>query len=143
MNTALQSVFVYAISLPTMLKPYKVNTGVQSVFLGTNPKRTMVSNQSSNYAKTLKVNTALQSVFLGTKPKHTVVCNQSSNYAKTLKVNTALQSVFLGTKPKRTVVCNQSANYAKTLKGKYTAEISLPLVRTLNGRRYAISLPLC
>ena len=45
---------LYAISLPTMLKPSKVNTALQSVFLGTKPKRTVVCNQSSNYAKTLK-----------------------------------------------------------------------------------------
>ena len=30
------------------------------------PKRAVVCNQSSHYAKTLKVSTALQSVFLGT-----------------------------------------------------------------------------
>ena len=50
---------------------------LQSVYFGTNPKRTVVCNQSSNYAKTLKVNTALQSVFLGTKPKRTMVCEKS------------------------------------------------------------------
>ena len=59
------------------------------------------------------------------------------------KVNTANQSVFLGTKPKRTVACNQPSNYSKTLKGEYSAEISFPFVRTLNGRWYAISPPLC
>ena len=37
-----------------MLKPYKVNTALQSVFLGTKPKRTVVCNQSSKYAKTQK-----------------------------------------------------------------------------------------
>ena len=62
-----------------------MNTALQSVFLGTKPERTVVCNQSSNYAKTLKGEYSAASVFLGTKPKRTVVCNQSSNYAKTLE----------------------------------------------------------
>ena len=35
-----------------MLKPKKVNTALQSVFLDTKPKRTVVHNQSSKHAKT-------------------------------------------------------------------------------------------
>ena len=54
MNTALQSSSLvqdlngwwYASSLPTLLKPQKVNTALQSVFLGTRPKRTLVCSQS-------------------------------------------------------------------------------------------------
>ena len=60
-------------------------TPAASACLGTKPKRTVVRNQSSNYAKTLQGEYSAASVFLGTKPKRTVVCNQSSNYAKTLK----------------------------------------------------------
>ena len=76
-------------------KIFKVNTALQSDFLGKKPKRTALCNQSSHYAKTQKVNTALQPVCLGTNPKRTVVSNQSSYYAKTLKASTALQSIFL------------------------------------------------
>ena len=79
-----------------------MSTANQSVFLGTKPKRTVVCNQSSNYAKTLKGKYSTQI------SKRTMVCNQSSNYATTLKVNTALQAVFFGTKPKRTMVCKKS-----------------------------------
>ena len=60
---------------------FRVEEGILSI----KPKRAVLCNQSSYYAKTLKVNTALQSVFIGTKRKRTDVCNQSSNYAKTLK----------------------------------------------------------
>ena len=52
--TTLKGEYCAAISLPTMRKPQKVNTALQSVFLGTKPKRTVVCNQSFNYAKTLK-----------------------------------------------------------------------------------------
>ena len=44
----------HAVSLLSMLKPYKVNAALKSVFFGTKPKRTVVRNQFSNYAKTLK-----------------------------------------------------------------------------------------
>ena len=37
-----------------MLKPYKVDTALQSVYFGTKPKRTVVYNQFANYAETLK-----------------------------------------------------------------------------------------
>ena len=116
----------YAVSLPTMLKPYKVYSALKPVFLGTRPKRTVVCNQSSNYAKPWKVNTALKPIFLGTEPKRKRVCNQSSIMLKLYNVNTALKSVFFGTKLKRTVACSQSSIYAKTLWGECSAEISFP-----------------
>ena len=37
-----------------MLKTEKVIAALKPVFFGTKPKRTVVRNQSSNYAKTLK-----------------------------------------------------------------------------------------
>ena len=88
-----------------MLKPYKVNKALKSVFLGTKPKRTVVCSQSSNYAKTLTAESSAE-------------------------ISLPLKSAFFGTKPKRTVVCSQSSNYAKTLKGECSAEISFPWYET-------------
>ena len=76
-----------------------MNTALQSVYFDTKPKRTVVCNQSSNYAKTLKGEYSAAISLPWYEPKRTVVCNQSSHYVKTLKVNTAPRGNMADLKP--------------------------------------------
>ena len=68
-----------------MLKPYEVNAALKSVFLGTEFKRTVLRNPSSNYAKTLKGEYSTEVSLLCYETYTDGGMHQSSNYDKTLK----------------------------------------------------------